>query len=209
MKIYSNNHKLLIIIAVFAVGTAIMYSKKDTQINKRSETVSQIIQKQFSIYPEMKIQDLYKFIHQAALGSEHAVKNFSSAKKWMEEELAGMNTFYHNELYDTLTSGGSLVRVNLRPYLKLGYDPELIVNAFIETANNYKGSVDTLKYFWSLAIKLADGGDIPLNKSEMVSFFKEKEAQGFPAVHHSELYNNLYHPAYRVVANEYLGFLKK
>ena len=157
----------------------------------------------------MKIQDLYKFVHQAAMGSEHAVKDFSSAQQWMNEELAVMNNDKKNELCDTLSPGGKLVRVNLRPFIKLGYDPGMLVNAFTKTANNYKGSIDTLKYLWSIAINLADEGEIPLNKREMISYFNEKEVQGFPAVHHSDLYNNLYLPAYRVVAAEYLDFLNK
>lgn len=208
MNIANNNQKLLIIIAVFAVGTAILYSKKDSPLNKRSETVNKIIQKQFSIYPEMKIQDLYKFIHQAAMGSEHAIKNFAAAKRWMVEELASMDTTYHNELCDTLSPGGKLVRINLRPFQKLNYDPALLVSAFIKTANKFKGSIDTLRYYWAIAINLAEEGDIPLNKREMISYFEDKERDRFPAVHHSELYKKLYHPAYRVVAAEYLDFLR-
>jgi hypothetical protein len=204
----SNNQKLLFIISIFAIGSLILYSNKEATDLRRPRIIGNLIQKQFLMYPEMKTEDLYKFVHQAAMGSEHAVKDFASAQKWMDEELAHMNTEYLNELYDTLTPGGSLVRVNLRPF-KLGYDPMLLVNAFIKTANNFKGSIDSLKYIWSIAINLADEGNIPLNKIEMISFFKEKEKQGFPAVHHSDLYNNLYNPAYRVVAAEYLDFINK
>lgn len=207
MNIYSNNKKLLLIIVIFAVGSLILYSNKKALVFNPPHVMSDLIRKQFLLYPEMKIQDLYKFIHQAALGSEHAVKDFAAAKRWMDEELAKMNTSNHNELCDTLSPGGKLVRVNLRPFRKLNYNHELLVDAFVKTSNIFKGSIDTLKYFWSLAINLADKGSIPLKKSEMISFFKEKEAQGFPAVHHSELYNKLYHPAYRVVAKDYLDFL--
>ena len=207
MNLTINGYKLIIIITAFIVGGIILYSNRsDSAVTHPME---KIIRKQFSIYPEMKTQDLYKFIHQAAMGSEHAVKNPASAKKWMEDEIAGMSSAYYNDLYDTLAPGGKLVRVNLRPYLKSGYDPDLLVNAFVSTANNFKGSFDTLKYFWSIALKLSDRGEIPLNRKEMISFIKEKESLKFPAVHHSELYNNLYHPAYRVVAKEYLGFINK
>ena len=206
MNLTVNSYKLLLIITAFIVGSILLYSNRND--SAVTHTMEKIIRKQFSLYPEMKTQDLYKFIHQAAMGSEHAVNNSSAAKKWMEEEIAGMNTAYYNELYDTLAPGGKLVRVNLRPYLKSGYDPDLLVNAFVSTANNFKGSTDTLKYYWSIALKLSEQGDIPLNRKEMISFIREKESLKFPAVHHSELYNNLYHPAYRVAAKEYLGFIK-
>ena len=202
-----NNRKLLIIV-VIALGALLLYANKNDSVLTRSELYSLNIQKQFKIYPEMKTQDLYKSVHQASMGSEHAVKDPASAQKWLHDELANMKTEYQNKLYDTLTPGGKLVRVNLRPFRNLGYSPALLVNAFVKTANNYKRSIDSLKYIWSIAIRLADEGSIPLNKSEMISFFNGIKAKGFPVVHHSELYKNLYHPAYRVVASEYLDFIK-
>lgn len=205
----SYNKKLLVIITVFVLSSIILLSHKESSNLDRPHLIKNIIEKQFALYPEMKIQDLYKFIHQAAMGSEHAVKDPASAQKWMDDELANMNTDYQNELCDTLTPGGKLVRVNLRPFIKLGNNAESLVDAFIKTANNYLGSEDTLKYFWSIALKLADEGNIPLNKSEMFSYIKEKGKQGFPPVHHSEVYEKLYHPAYRVVSNDYLNFMKR
>ena len=38
-------------------------------------TLDIVLPAHFSRYPAMKIQDIYKLIHQAALGSEHAVSN--------------------------------------------------------------------------------------------------------------------------------------
>lgn len=209
MKKTSNNQKLLIITLVLIAGSLILYSSQKSSNNSRPTLISRILKKQFEMYPEMKIQDLYKFVHQASMGSEHAVKDYASAQKWIDEELATMKTDQFNALCDTLLPGGKLVRVNLRPYIKLGYDPDKLVTAFTKTANNYRGSVDTLKYIWSIAIKLADDGKIPLNKMEMASFYKEKKKAGFPAVHHSDLYNKLYSPAYRVVASVYLDFLQE
>jgi hypothetical protein len=43
-----------------------------------------------------------------------------------------------------------------------------------------------------------------IQPDELKAFFDKMEAQGFPAMHHSEVYKRLYRPAYRVVARQYL-----
>lgn len=39
-----------------------------------------------SRYPGLQVEDLYKLVHQAALGSEHAVKDIEVARQWLMRE---------------------------------------------------------------------------------------------------------------------------
>jgi hypothetical protein len=41
----------------------------------------------------------------------------------------------------------------------------------------------------------------------MHDFFKRVEEEGFPAVHHSTRYEEAYHPAYRVIKQDFLETL--
>ncbi|MDW8226743.1 MAG: hypothetical protein RMJ60_02985 [Anaerolineales bacterium] len=53
-------------------------------------SVESVLLSHFARYPAMGLADLYKLIHQAALGSEHAIRNPEAARRWLNEELASL-----------------------------------------------------------------------------------------------------------------------
>lgn len=187
---------------LFVLITASGYSQS---INDK--VFKNVLMTELKKHPRLQVDDLYKFIHQASFGSEHAVKDTSGVRNWMEREVANLDFTFEDGLIDTLSSDGRIVRVNLRPFLKAGYDPELLLDAFVKTANNYKGSVETFKSYWSEAVELAEEEHFSFTKTEMYNLFVEMSARGFPALHHSPEYVKEYKPAYRVVDLDYLKFL--
>jgi hypothetical protein len=168
------------------------------------DTLQAILYSHFARYPQMQARDLYKLLHQAALGSEHAVKDEDAARLLLSRELAEMATGPDDPLLDPISPDGSIVRIHLRPYIIAGWDPETLLQAFMRTANEWRGSVETLREYGQSAADLAEKGLLSLSAQEVSAFFAEMEAQGFPAAHHSEVYGRLYHPAYRVVAHKFL-----
>ena len=199
----TNRFFISAVFIMLIIGISIRAQKK-----RYAAPMEHLIKKQVEIYPELEVQDLYKLLHQAAMGSEHAVKDTSSARNWMENEISNLDWNHEDALVDTISPGGKIVRVNLRPYLKAGYDPGKLLAAFIETANVYRGSTDTLQSYLTLALKMIDSGELKLSKEEAQNFFYEMKQKGYPAVHHSKKYEELYSPAYRVVAEKYISFLK-
>ncbi len=171
-------------------------------------TIEDLIKNQFALYPKMEARDLYKFLHQAAMGSEHAVQDTNAVKTWMKREVAGLDTTITNELIEQLSPDGDLVRINLRPYLEKGENPDELLKAFILTANKFSGSIDTLTAYLNTAKKMIARKDIPVDETIFASLTGELEKSGFPAIHHSLTYEKLYKPAYRVVNRKYL-WLKK
>jgi hypothetical protein len=160
--------------------------------------IGTIFHSQFSRYPAMQIQDVYKLIHQAALGSEHAVANLDSARNWLLREMAEMGEGPPEPLIEPISPGGKIVRVHLRPFVAAGHDSDVLLDVFIRTANEYHGDVHMLEGFWQAAITLSK---FPLE--EMEDFFRSIKDQNFPAVHHSPKYEKLYRPAYRVVSGTF------
>jgi hypothetical protein len=164
-----------------------------------------ILTDQLARYPRMEVQDLYKFLHQAAMGSEHAVRDTAMARDWLRREIANLDSVSVREpLMEPLSPDGQLVRVNLRPYLESGGKPEALLRAFVRTANEYPGEPATLERYWLIAEAMCSEGELPFLRTEMESFFAARRDQGFPAVHHSEDYGQLYRPAYRVIQREFL-----
>jgi hypothetical protein len=158
-----------------------------------------ILRDHFARYPSMQIQDLYKLIHQAAMGSEHAISGVEGARQWMERELAEMAAGPDEPVLDPISVDGQILRVHLRPFVAQGGDPRTLLNAFIRTANEFHGEVEVLRKYWSIA----EGMEY-FPPAEMAEFIESMQAQNHPAVHHSSGYERLYRPAYRVVWKKFI-----
>jgi hypothetical protein len=150
-------------------------------------------------YPRMQIADLYKLLHQAAMGSEHAVSDKEGVRAWLERELATMGPGAEEPLVDPISPGGEIVRVHLRPFVAAGYDPEGLLDAFLRTAREWQGSVERLRLYWAAAEQMVTLGQLRFAQEQIVDFGQHLASQGFPAAHHSAAYQQAYRPAYRVV----------
>ena len=159
-------------------------------------------------YPEMQVEDLYKLAHQAAMGSEHAVSDIQSARQWLFNELKTLPLTSVEPSIDVITPDRSIARVHLKPYIKSGGVPENLLQAFIQTANEFHGSTDLLRSYWMDIKILAQQGEIPFSDDSLKSFINRMEAARYPAVHHSAQYEQAYHPHYRVVAPRLLALLQ-
>jgi transcription elongation factor GreA-like protein len=179
-----------------------LFSQNENQKDYKTVLLTEITK-----HPKSQVQDIYKFIHQASFGSEHAVKDTAAVRKWMEMEVANLNYSVNDQLIDTLFPKGNLARINLRPYLKKGFDSEKLLRAFVSTANNYTGSDSTFNSFWKACVELAKPGKFVFDVDSLNKYFRKMSDKGFPAVHHSKEYANVYQPAYRVVDLNYLPIL--
>jgi len=166
--------------------------------------VSQLLSAHLARYPAMQLDDIYKLLHQAALGPGHAVDNPAAARKRLDEEMAALGEAPAELLQDVISADGRLGRVHLRPYLESGGNPDTLHRAFVETANSYPASPDKLAKFCGCLGDLAATGGIPFTREEVLSYFEKIARDGYPVVHHSEAFRRAYHPAYRVVAVDLL-----
>jgi hypothetical protein len=166
--------------------------------------VNQLLSAHLARYPAMQLADLYKLLHQAALGPGHAVDNPAAARKQLDKELAALGEAPSELLQDVISPDGRLARVHLRPFLASGGDPDALHRAFVETANSYPASLDKLAKFCGCLGDLAASGGIPFAREEVLEYFAKISAGGYPAVHHSEAFRIAYRPAYRVIAVDLL-----
>lgn len=164
-----------------------------------------ILCEHISRYPLMEIRDLYKLIHQGAMGSEHAVSNVEAARSWLMEELSQLADGPADPAVDRISADGQIVRVHLRPFMRSGGDPNLLLAAFVRTANEFPGSTERLQKSWFLAEEMADAKEAPFARSDMQAFFERMQWHGYSAAHHSSAYQQAYRPAYRVVLRRYLS----
>lgn len=184
-------------------------------------------------YPGLEVADLYKLLHQATEGSEHAVRDRASAAAWLDREIRtlGPGPESAEPMIDTLGRGGRYARIHLRPFLAAGGDPARLLEAFLATAGDgaaRHGTLDPtpisaerphadstlsdaasnsshaeLRIALGALALAAASGRLPWPREDVAAFIDDRIAEGFPAVHHSETYRQIYRPAYRVVAARY------
>jgi hypothetical protein len=163
--------------------------------------IGQLLAGHLTRYPAMQLDDIYKLLHQAALGPGHAVTNPAAARKRLEEEIATLdNNGNADEGRDVISPDGRLARVHLRTYLAGGGSVDALNQAFVETANTYPAAPDKLVRFCGCLGDLAQSGAIPFEREHLEQYFARIAQDGYPAIHHSDAYRLAYRPAYRVVA---------
>ncbi|MFN0315572.1 MAG: hypothetical protein ACKVQA_11115 [Burkholderiales bacterium] len=165
--------------------------------------VGQLIAKHLARYPRLQLLDVYKLLHQAALGNSHAVSNPPEAMRRLEAELQDMHG-PPEPLWEPISPDGSLVRVHLRPYAAGKHDTGSLAAAVVQTAASYPSAPDKLAKFCACTGDLASEGILPFKREEVIAFFDEIAEHGYPAVRHSKEYREAYKPSYRVVALELL-----
>jgi hypothetical protein len=166
--------------------------------------VGQLLGDHFRRYPRMELADVYKLLHQAAMGPGHAVRDRAAALTWIESEAAALGAGPQEPVTDPISPDGKLARVHLRPYLDSKQKLERLLDAFVQTAQAHPAAPDKLAKFCGCLGDLAGAGGIPFSREEVESYFQGIAGAGYPVVHHSEAFREAYRPAYRVVAIEYL-----
>ena len=166
--------------------------------------VSQLLSAHLVRYPAMQLDDIYKLLHQAALGPGHAVDNPAAARKRLDQELAELEEGSAEPLQDIISPDGRLGRIHLRSFVAAGGNPDTLHRAFVETANSYPASSEKLAKFCGCLGDLAAAGGIPFKREEVIAYFDRIAQDGYPAVHHSGAFRQAYQPAYRVIAIDLL-----
>jgi len=93
-----------------------------------------LIRSHLARYPAMQPADAYKLLHQATLGSEHAMPSRAMAEQWLAREIAALPPGPAEPTVDTLGMGGRFARIHLRPFLTAGGSPDSLLTAFVRTA---------------------------------------------------------------------------
>ena len=188
MKMTTMRAPLVVLFALLSVSCA-----------RQEDGFKSVVLEQCARYPRMQMQDLYKLAFQGALGNEHLMTDTALVRDYLREELEGLGPPRGEPLFEEITPGGTLVRVNLRPFKDGGGDPERLLDAMFQTASAFEPSEERLESYLLSIRQLARDELIPITLGEFLPYVEHMRTSGFPAVHHSASYEKEYHPAYRVV----------
>jgi len=167
------------------------------------EQIAVLIGEHLSRRPGMEPRDIYKLIYQSVRGPEHMITSPSAFTERLTAEWESLDLAGSDPLWEAIRPDRSLLRLNLRPYKSRGSDLEKLVTACLETACRIWGTQAELEQAWegfTSACRDRSFSGVVLDQVEI--FTSWLDANGYPAVHHSESYRSLYRPAYRLVAAE-------
>lgn len=157
-------------------------------------------------YPSLAPEDAYKLLHQASMGSEHAIPDRATAVAWMAREWEAMGDGPVEPLVDTLGTDARFARVHLRPWKHAGGAPDAVTDAFVRTANSARPDTAALSCSLDAMAGWARGVR-GWNADSVRAMVRAERLAGYPAVHHSATFADQVRPAYRVVALPLIGSL--
>ena len=157
------------------------------------------------VHPRLRPQDVFKFLYQSSFGCEHMVSLPSGAVEYIRREYeGGLCAKEKKELVEPLD--GEYSRVDLA-YLEQGLGAETLGKIFCASAKKEPNGMDALKEKVETASALACKNLFGFSAEEFERDLEIWRDGGFPPVHHSDTFRELYHPSYRVISNKYVPFL--
>ena len=167
-----------------------------------AQDVEGFINRQMQTYPKSRLLDIYKSCFQDYMGAEHLVSDRQRVKAYLDEEL---NTISLDDLmpwyYEPCGIDSSYYRVSIRAIKESLVSEDLLLNAFIRSANSEKRpSVESWSERWHKIIGTIDQMKLDMpNYQEDKQFIDSVLSVGKYAISHSPDYREAYHPHYRIV----------
>lgn len=194
--------RLLAAILLSAVVAA--PSGRPAQAAPSAEELSAYARAALAAEPSAGVEDVYKWLFQAARGGEHAAPSEEAARKWLEAEWASLGPPLPGEpLLVPLRPDGGVVRLNLRPFKAAGGDPEALLQAFLSSARSFAPDPGLFVASWrAFGRGLAEGGGDGWTAGAFRELDRSSERAGWPARHHGRRYAEARQPAYRVLTGE-------
>ncbi|MDR1879546.1 MAG: hypothetical protein LBQ78_01260 [Tannerellaceae bacterium] len=174
-----------------------------TEKNGFEAAVRMAVNKQMQTYPASTLKDLYKSFFQDKFGPGHLIGDTAAAGDYLRRELASYSET-KGEAAEPTGWEGNFYRVNLSVVKNRQVPYGLFLDAFIRSANEVQPpSVAAWKREWKRIEAVIRSMNLPLpgyeaDRSEIDS----RLDQGNYIGHHSESYEALYSPHYRIVQKE-------
>jgi len=167
--------------------------------------VRQVFAAHFSNYPDMEPRDAVKLAYQSVHGGGHLVSDPAAALVRLKEELAAAPPLPGRPLLEDIGGGRKRLHLNSPDFPR--YDLESLSFLFAEGVKAPDRDPEALAPALTLLRDMAASGEAPFSPAALEAFLTEYDAQGRPAVSHSETYRAAYRPAYRVMEASMTRFL--
>lgn len=171
-------------------------------------SVLRLIEHHQSSKRDLQVQDVYKLLYQAHFDVGYILTDTAAVVSYLLPELGSLDTTIGDEsLVERISTSGKMVRINLRPFKKGEFAPDLLVQLMFRSASVVK--VDTSQFYreWNEFRSLVRFEVLEFPAKEVEQWNRQVIAGKLEPVHHSEKYRQANKPAYRVVRREFIESL--
>ena len=166
-------------------------------------TTQELLISHYQTYEKLQIQDIFKFLFQSTFGCEHLISSFENVIEYISNEY---ETISPNSNSGIEPLDGSYSRVPLS-YLNNGMSIRTFGKLFLLSSQKETGTTEDLVQKLQIARELIISKTLPFSLEDFDKSVEEWAYQGYPAIHHSEIFRKEYQPAYRIISNDFIPFL--
>ena len=160
--------------------------------------VRSAIERQLATYPESTLQDIYKSFYQEHFGPGHIISDTASARRYLMKELSEMGE-NQSPYFEPTGSQGDYVRVYLSAIADNLISAEQLLDAFVRSANSWQEPSISWLEQWETIVSVIQANKMEIEDFETDLPLLNEAARNNQAVHHSQPFNEAYHPHYRIV----------
>ena len=163
-----------------------------------TETDRKFIKTHVERYPQARPRDVYKLIFQGIYGVGHIITG--NAEEYLMEEAGRipLEGYPGRPLIEPVSPDGSMVRVNLRPFLRKKLSLDGLFRVVMASAD-VKGDEERFIELWDVFVCMVEAGEVKMESDGIKEVQEVIDSKGIKPMHHTEPYRQAYYPAYRVV----------
>lgn len=183
-------------------GGIVAWKEVGMPVSSSVQEIQDFVHQQLEIYPKSRLLDIYKSCFQDYMGAEHLVSDKQRVKSYLDEEL--LSTSLDDLMpwyYEPCGIDGQYVRVSIRAVKENKVSEDLLLDAFIRSANSdRRPSVESWRDQWHMIIGTIDQMQLTIpSYQEDDEFIDSILTVGKYAISHSPEYREAYRPHYRIV----------
>ena len=182
------------------------------KIESKLEMDLSILLEQIENHPNQTLQDVYKSCYQDEYGPGHLISNESSAINSLLQEINTIEKDYTAiTLFEQTGIYGNYLRVDLT-LVRDGVIPFFVLFRALTISATIGGqkSDENWSTIWSEIVEEVKKAELKFeNFEEDLANLDRISKSEDKVVHHSEMYENIYHPHYRIIEkNAFEKFIK-
>jgi hypothetical protein len=182
------------------IGVIILIAATFSCSNSPS-AIQKAVEGQLKQYPESALQDIYKSFFQDEYGPGHLIENVSFAREYFDLELEEMQSRGRHEA-EPCGEGKNFVRVPMDLVKDGLINEDDYFKAFLDSSVDFKVPVlASWRKKWESVVKEIEkmGLQLPDFERDKLAIMRLM-ASGEAVVHHSDRYNDVYDPHYRIMS---------
>lgn len=173
-----------------------------------NDTLLELLKEQLASHPAMQLQDCVKLLYQRILGSEHMSMPPERCYEMLLKEKESIGTNDCFPAYEKI--GENSCRFHLLPIPGDEDTLRTLSNLFLKSMKTLSENASEKKPVFEKSLDLLlhwiQEGLLPFNFPEAKEYLSGYRLAGYPAVHHSNVYRDTYHPAYRLLRTDYAHY---